>query len=179
MTHMYRYPLIALLVAAIAVASCNDDDPPSSPTGPQDNEQPGPGDNGGDNGGSNGEGDEAAAFLDKLSTAMADVIPLLLLGGGELEGDGGGVVVVEGTVLSFQDYSPDGETVMNGPITINPQATPWTITGTLTLSGASEGEVVVAMTLNPLADPPAPGGTVTIDGIEYDVAALAAENADG
>ena len=178
MTHMLRYPLIGLLVAAIAVAGCNDDD--ASPTGPQDNEQPGPGDNGGDNGGgTNGEGDQAAAFLDKLTTAMTSLIPMLLLGGGELAGDGGGVVVVEGTVLSFQDYSPDGETTMNGPITIDPSVTPWTITGTLALSGASEGDVVVAMTLNPLADPPAPGGTVTIDGTEYDVEALAAANADG
>ena len=176
MTQVFRCSLIALLVAGMAAAGCNDDEPPTTPTGPQDNEQPGPGDNGG---GMTAEDERAAAFFAELSQTMTGVVGLLLIGGGELDGAGGGQVVVDGTTLSFEDYSPDGETTMNGVIEIAVEEGQWNITGSLVLSGGSEGDVVVNMTLDPLTSPPAPEGTVTIDGTEYDVAALAAQNANG
>lgn len=175
MTQLFRCSLIALLVAGMAAAGCNDDEPPTTPTGPQDNEQPGPGDNGGN---TDPETARAAALYEELNQTMSGVIVLLLTpGGGTLDGAGGGQVVVEGTTLSFEDYSPDGETTMNGVIEIASGETLWNVTGTLVLSGESEGEVVVAMTLNPLTRDP--GGTITFNGTEYDVAALAAQNANG
>ncbi len=81
--------------------------------------------------------------------------------------------------MTFEEYSPDGQTAMTGVIVIEILETHWTIDGTLTLSGANEGEVLVAMTLDPSVVPPAAGGIVTIDGTEYDVAELSVENAEG
>ncbi len=155
------------LVVVVAVSACNDDTS-SSPTGPQDDEQP-------------VVDDEVNAFFGELSETMAGVIPVLLFGEGdeELPGSGGGRIVVEGTTLTFEDYSLDGETTMTGVIVIEILASLWNITGTLTLSGVNEGEVVVAMTLDPFANPPAPGVTVTIDGTDYDVAELSAQSAEG
>jgi hypothetical protein len=141
------WPIV--LVAGLLASGCNDDD--SNVTGPQDNEQPGPGDDGEP---AATEGDQASAFYSELNGALIGVFPMLLSGEGELAGAGGGRVIVSGTTMTFEDYSPDGATFM-------------------------AGEIQIAMTLNPLVTPLEPQGTVTIDGTEYDVAELAGENADG
>lgn len=152
MTYYWRLMAI-LLVATLGVTACNDDTS-SSPTGPQDDEQPVAGDDGEP---ANSEGDEATVFFGELNQAMTSVIPMLLIGGGELAENGGGRVVVEGTTMTLEDYSPDGETAMTGVIVIEILESLWHINGALTFSGANEGEVVVAMTLNPLSDPPPQG----------------------
>ena len=152
MTYHWRLMAI-LLVVALGVPACNDDTS-SSPTGPVDDEQPVVGD---DVEPANSE-DDATVFFGELNQAMSDVIPLLLFGGGELQGSGGGRVVVEGTTMTFEEYFPDGQTAMTGVIVIEILETHWTIDGTLTRSGSNEGEVLG-----------------TIDGTEYDVAELSAE----
>ena len=171
-----RLLLPTLLVASLVASGCNDDD--SNVTGPQDNEQPGPGDDGEP---AATEGDQASSFYSELNQALIGVFPILVSGEGQLAGAGGGRVIVSGTTMTFEDYSPDGATFMAGEIqiAIDFATSMWNINGSLTLSGESEGEAVVAMTLNPLATPLEPQGTVTIDGTEYDVAELAEENADG
>jgi len=158
-----------LAILIVVFVACNDDTS-SSPTGPNDSDVRG------DN--AETEDEQGAVFFRELSQAMTDVFPLLLFGGGELGGKGGGRVLIEGKTMTFEAYSPNGVTSMDGLIVIEILESFWSITGTLVLGGGSEGEAVVAMTLDPSTDSPEPGGTVTIDGTEYDVAELAAANAE-
>lgn len=155
MSMAYYWRLMAiLLVVALGVTACNDDGS-ASPTGPQDDEQPIVGDDGEP---ANAEENEATVFFAELNQAMGSVFPMLLAGGGELAGSGGGRIVVEGTTMTFENYSPDGETVMSGVIVIEVVESLWAITGTLDLTGGNEGEALVAMTLDPTVNPPVPGG---------------------
>ena len=158
-----------LAIFVLVFAACNDETS-SSPTGPDAGGVPV------DN--AETEDGQGAVFSRELSLAVADVFPLLLFGGGELDRKGGGRVLIEGTTMTFEAYSPDGVTSMDGVIVIEILESFWSPTGTLVLGGGSEGEAVVVMTLAPSTDPPAAGGTVTIDGTEYEVAELAAANAE-
>ena len=173
--HRIFWRLVATALVAVMVVSAYSDDTSSSPTGPLDDKKPVV--DGTEL--ANSKDDEAAVFYGELNQAMAGVIPMLLLGGGELQGSGGGRIVIEGTTLTFEDYSPDGEIAMTGVTTSGILKSRWNTIGTLILSGANDGEVVGAMTLDPLTNPLAAGITVAIDWADYDVAELFAQIAQG
>ena len=103
---------------------------------------------------------------------------LLVTGGGQIQGKQG-TVVVTGSKMTFDGYSPDGSTVIEGELVINLLVQPIAVTGELSLSGGQSGVAVVAVTIDLTGRQPTYGGTVTLDGVVYDVAAIAAEAAAG
>ena len=82
--------------------------------------------------------------------------------------------------MTLEDFSQDGQLVLNGELTFDPEARPATLKGDLVLSGEAYEtpvEIVVDMTVDLTAEPPY-GGTMTVDGMEYDVGALMAALAE-
>ena len=114
----------------------------------------------------------ALAVFEDLGTTMSQAVGIMLSGGGALEGELG-TLAVEGTVITLSGYSPDGQLILDGELTLDIFANPITVKGAVTLSGSSSGEVVVDMTVAS-GESPAYGGSVTVDGTQYDVSAFGA-----
>ena len=74
----------------------------------------------------------------------------------------------------MQDYSPDGELIANGALSVGLDQTPIPWTGTVTFSGSQEAELVLDMELSVGTDGLSATGTITINGAEFDVAELSA-----
>lgn len=145
-----------LLVPTLMLCGCGDDD--SAPTEPADT----------------GELSAGAEFFEELTTPMNQAAALLFTGGGEVAGERGKVVVT-GSNLSFEAYSPDGETTIDGVLTINLLVQPVAVTGDLELAGEQTGTAEVNVTIDLTSSPPVYGGTIVVDGVEYDVAVIVAE----
>ena len=112
----------------------------------------------------------------KLVPVMQEAFLKLALGGGTIEGEAGGTITVADNKMTFEDFSQDGQTVLNGEMTFDGAAEPPTLKADLVATGeAFEApvDIKVDLTVDLTADPPY-GGTVTVDGAEYDVAALLA-----
>ncbi len=86
-----------------------------------------------------------------------------------MPGEGGGSVEIAGNDWTFQDYSPDGALVINGILNVGIDQTPILLTGTVTLSGAQEAELVLNLLITVGADGLSFTGTMTIDGAGFDI----------
>lgn len=160
---MIRFPkrpwlVMMVLAPALVLAGCGDDD--DSPTGPEDN----------------GELSEGAALFQELGATLNQAAALLFTGGGEIQGEQGTVVVV-GSTLTFNSYSPDSEVVIDGQLEINLLVQPVAVTGQLELTGEPSGTADVNVTIDLATSPPTYGGTIVLDGEVYDVVVIVAEAA--
>ena len=99
---------------------------------------------------------------------------VLIPGTTTVEGEGGGTVEIAGNDWTFEDYSPDGALIVNGAINVGMDQTPIPLTGTVSLSGSQEAELVLDMQLSVDADGLSATGTITIDGAEFDVEEVSA-----
>ncbi|MBT3343641.1 MAG: hypothetical protein HN712_30055 [Gemmatimonadetes bacterium] len=149
--------LMFCLACAVGLAGCGDDDSKEdeTPTGPDLS--------------ANQE------LLVEMQNALEKAVALIFTGGGSVPGAGGGQVVVEGTSFIFQEYSPDGELMIDGQLDLNILASPVTLKGTIELTGSMEYPVIVDMTIDVRQEPFLYGGTLTVDGEIYDVAELEEE----
>lgn len=156
MMRSIRKPWLGLLlIPTLMLMGCGDDDSPTEPEG-------------------TGELSAGAEFFQELSASMNQAAALLFTGGGEVAGQQGKVVVT-GSALSFEAYSPDGGTVINGVLTINLLVQPVTVKGQLALTGEQSGTADVSVTIDLTSSPPAYGGIIVLDEVEYDVAEIVAE----
>lgn len=146
--------LLCILLAAVVLTACNDDDDKDTVTGPTD-----------------ATALDQAVFTE-LSAAVQQAVGLIFVGGGTVPGAGGGQIVVTGVTFRFEEYSPDGEFFLDGELAMDILASPIAVTGELTYRNAEEeGPIVVDMTIDSNTDPPTYGGTVLVDGEPVDVAA--------
>ena len=162
----YLLPLLAM--GALFVA-CGDDDS-GSPTGLEDDtESPGaPADS---------SLSQAATMFRDLNASISQAMLLMCdPDGGVLEGEQGSVEVV-GTTFTLIGYSPNGEIVLDGVLTFD-MATAG-IDGTMTATGAFEGEIEIHITVDLSTSPPTYGGTVKLGDELYEVADLVEEAAAG
>ncbi len=110
--------------------------------------------------------------LEEMYAAVEQAIGLLVVGGGTVDGAGGGQIVVAGSTFRFAEYSPDGLFLLDGELTMNLLASPITVQGEMTFRDPQrQGPIVVDMTIDIGTDPITYGGTVTVAGEVIDVAA--------
>ena len=102
----------------------------------------------------------------------------LIPGTTSVPGAGGGSVEIAGNDWTLQDYSPDGALIVNGALNVGIDQTPIPLTGTVTLSGSQEAELILNMELSIGTDDLSATGTITIDGTEFDVAEVSATAAE-
>ena len=140
-------------------------------------------------------GDDGESGVDPESVDREDVVEIaqvlrassgeldlvkLLTGGGEqiVEGEGGRVVMTL-TKWTFEQYSPNGQLVVDGELVLNVLAQPITLKGVIQISGSQEGTAEFDMTVD-LTDPEEPvfGGTVTYNQVPFQVAELLAETGE-
>ena len=107
-----------------------------------------------------------------VSTFTNIFFAALIPGTTSVPGEGGGSIEISGNNWTLQDYSPDGELIINGALNVGLDQTPIPLTGEVTLSGSHEAELVLDMELSVGTDGLSATGTVTIDGAEFDVAEL-------
>ena len=98
----------------------------------------------------------------------------LVPGTTSVSGEGGGSVEISGSDWTFEDFSPDGELIVNGALNVRIDQTPIPLTGTVNLSGSQEAELILDMQLSVGDDGLSAVGTITIDGAEFDVAEVSA-----
>jgi len=149
--------LVLLLVPVLVLWGCGDDG--DGPTEPE---------------GSSEELSVAAEFFSELSSSMTEAAGLMFAGGGTVAGEQGAVVVT-GSTVSFDGYSPDGEVIIEGDLQVDLLVQPVAVTGQLELTGEPGGTADVNVTIDLTSTPIAYGGTITLDGVEYDVAEIVAE----
>ena len=99
---------------------------------------------------------------------------MLIPGTTSVPGEGGGSVEIAGNDWTLQDYSPDGELIVNGALSVGLDQTPIPLSGEVTLSGSHEAELILDMQLSVGADGLYATGTITINGAKFDVAKLSA-----
>ena len=98
----------------------------------------------------------------------------LIPGTTSVPGEGGGSVEIAGNDWTLDEYSPDGELIVNGALNVGIDQTPIPLTGTVILSGSQEAELILNMELSVGPDGLSATGTITIDGAEFDVAEVSA-----
>ena len=96
----------------------------------------------------------------------------LIPGTTSVPGEGGGSVEISGNEWTLQDYSSDGELIINGVLNVGIDQTPIPLTGTVTFSGSQEAELILNMELSIGSDGLSVTGTITIDGAEFDAAKI-------
>ena len=117
---------------------------------------------------------EIVGLYGTLVSSFTSVFFAVLVGQTSVEGEGGGSVEIAGPEWTLQDFSPDGALIINGTLTVGLDQTPIPLTGTVTLSGAQEAELVLDMALAIEGTDLSATGTITIDGAEFDVAEVSA-----
>ena len=117
---------------------------------------------------------EIVGLYGTLVSSFTSVFFAVVVGGESVEGEGGGVVEINGNEWMIKDFSPDGALIINGTLNVNVTETPVPLTGTVTLSGSQEAELVFNMAIAVEGTELSATGTVTIDGAEFDVAELSA-----
>ena len=113
--------------------------------------------------------------LADLNAALVPAFPLLLTGGGVIDGQEG-TLTVEGTNIVLSGYSPDGELFLDGELRVNLFVSPWTLKGAVATSGSSEAQWEVDMTIDVSTDPPTYGGTVSDGETVFDLADLPSDS---
>ena len=115
---------------------------------------------------------EIIALYDTLISNFQNIFFSVLVGTTSVPGEGGGSVEIVGNDWTFQDYSPAGALVINGALNVRIDQNPIPLTGTVTLSGSQEAEVVLDILIAVEVDGLSVTGTMTIDGAEFDVAEI-------
>ena len=156
----FRRTPVWILVLATLLFACNDSD-----DGAADDSVTGP-----------DLGDAVsldAAVVAEMNTAVEKAIGLLFVGGGTVEGAGGGQIVVTGSTFRFEQYSPDAVFFLDGQQTMDLLVSPITVKGDLAFrDAAGAGPIVVDMTIDASTDPVTYGGTIAINGVVINVADL-------
>ena len=98
----------------------------------------------------------------------------LVPGTTSVPGEGGGSVEIVGNNWTLQDYSPDGELIINGALNVGLDQTPILLSGEVTFSGSHEAELMLDIALSVDAGGLSATGTITINGAEFDVAEVSA-----
>ena len=117
---------------------------------------------------------EIIGLYGTLVTSFTNVFFAVAVGGTSVEGEGGGSVEIAGNEWTLQDFSPDGALIINGILDVGVAETPIPLTGTVTLSGSHDAELVLDMAIAVEGTELSATGTITIDGAEFDVAELSA-----
>ena len=117
---------------------------------------------------------EIVALYGAVVGTFQDIFFAVLVGTTTVAGEGGGTVEIAGYDWTFQDFSADGELIVNGALQVGIDQTPIPLTGTVSLSGTQEAELVLDMQLSVGDEGLSAVGTITIDGAEFDVAEVSA-----
>ena len=84
-----------------------------------------------------------------------------------------GLVQIEGEKWTMIEYSPDGVLFLYGTLDVDKDLYPnIPVKGTINMSGAQEGVLVLDMTVNVQGSNLSAAGTVQLDGVAYDMAEL-------
>ena len=87
--------------------------------------------------------------------------------------NGEGLVQIEGTKWTMIEYSPDGVLFLDGTLDVDKDLYPnIPVKGTINMSGAQEGVLVLDMTVIVQGSNLSAAGTVQLDGVAYDMAEL-------
>ena len=118
---------------------------------------------------------EIVGLYGTVVTAFTNIFfAALVPGTTSVPGEGGGSVEISGNDWTLNEYSPDGELIANGTLSVGLDQTPIPLSGEVTLSGSHEAELVLDMELSVDADGLSATGTITINGAEFDVAEVSA-----
>ena len=118
---------------------------------------------------------EIVGLYGTVVTAFTNIFfAALVPGTTSVPGEGGGSVEISGNDWTLNEYSPDGELVANGALSVGLDQTPIPLSGEVTLSGSHEAELILDMQLSVGADGLSATGTITINGAEFDVAEVSA-----
>ena len=118
---------------------------------------------------------EIVGLYGTVVTAFTNIFfAALVPGTTSVPGEGGGSVEISGNDWTLNEYSPDGELIANGALSVGLDQTPIPLSGEVTLSGSHEAELVLDMELSVDADGLSATGTITINGAEFDVAEVSA-----
>lgn len=151
-----------VLCSALVLVACGDDD--STPSAPVEPDPPPAAE----------ITPEIVGLYGTLVSSFTGVFSAVLVGGTSVAGEGGGSVEIEGNQWTLQDFSPDGALIINGVLNVGVTETPVPLTGTITLSGSQEAELVLDMEISVGADGLSATGTITVNDAEFDVAELSA-----
>ena len=117
---------------------------------------------------------EIVGLYGTLVSSFTNVFFAMAVGGTSVAGEGGGSVEIEGNQWTLQDFSPDGALIINGTLNVSITETPIPLTGTITLSGSQDAELVLDMDISVGTDGLSATGTIAINDAEFDVAELSA-----
>ena len=118
---------------------------------------------------------EIVGLYGTVVTAFTNIFfAALVPGTTSVPGEGGGSVEISGSDWTLNEYSPDGELIANGTLSVGLDQTPIPLSGEVTLSGSHEAELILDMELSVDADGLSATGTITINGAEFDVAEVSA-----
>jgi hypothetical protein len=85
----------------------------------------------------------------------------------------GGSIEIMGNEWVLQDFSPDGQLVLNGTLIVAKELFPnIPVMGSATLSGSQEGTIELDMLISVEGTDLSATGTITIDGVDFDIAEL-------
>ncbi len=151
-----------VLCSALVLVACGDDD--STPSAPVEPDPPPAAE----------ITPEIVGLYGTLVSSFTNVFFAVAVGQTSVAGEGGGSVEVEGNQWTLQDFSPDGALIINGVLNVGVTETPIPLTGTITLSGSQDAELVLDMDISVGTDGLSATGTITINDVEFDVAELSA-----
>ena len=118
---------------------------------------------------------EIVGLYGTVVTAFTNIFfAALVPGTTSVPGEGGGSVEISGNDWTLNEYSPDGELIANGTLSVGLDQTPIPLSGEVTLSGSHEAELILDMQLSVGADGLSATGTININGAEFDVAEVSA-----
>ena len=118
---------------------------------------------------------EIVGLYGTVVTAFTNIFfAALVPGTTSVPGEGGGSVEISGSDWTLNEYSPDGELIANGTLSVGLDQTPIPLSGEVTLSGSHEAELILDMQLSVGTDGLSATGTITINGAEFDVAEVSA-----
>ncbi len=150
-----------VLCSALVLAACSSDDDEAAPLEPE----PGP---------AAEITPEIVGLYGTLVSSFTNVFFAVAVGGTSVEGEGGGSVEIAGNEWVLQDFSPDGELIVNGTLNVGVTETPIPLVGTVVLSGSHDAELVLDMAIAVEGTDLSATGTMTIDGAQFNVAELSA-----
>jgi len=151
-----------VLCSALVLVACGDDD--STPSAPVEPDPPPAAE----------ITPEIVGLYGTLVSSFTNVFFAVRVGATSVDGEGGGSVEVKGNQWTLQDFSPDGALIINGVLNVGVTETPIPLTGTITLSGSQDAELVLDMDISVGTDGLSATGTITINDAEFDVAELSA-----
>ena len=118
---------------------------------------------------------EIVGLYGTVVTAFTNIFfAALIPGTTSVPGEGGGSVEISGNDWTLNEYSPDGELIASGALSVGLDQTPIPLSGEVTLSGSHEAELILDMQLSVGTDGLSATGTITINGAEFDVAEVSA-----